>query len=87
MLVLVKVAEKLKLLIDEFQEKVPIISCLCNNGLRDRHWEQISGLLGHPFKPTSSTTLETALGLGLDSQASTYCVHKYVDTCRPRARP
>ena len=37
-----RVAEQLKQQIDEFQEKLPLISALCNKGLRDRHWEQIS---------------------------------------------
>ena len=45
-----KVAEALKLKIDEFQEKLPLISAMCNKGLRERHWESISEVsIGCPF--------------------------------------
>lgn len=56
-----KVAEQLKARIDEFQEKLPLILCLCNKGMRDRHWERVSEVLGKPFRPTDKTSLSTVL--------------------------
>ncbi|KRX11121.1 P-loop containing nucleoside triphosphate hydrolase [Pseudocohnilembus persalinus] len=32
--------------IREFQKSVPIIRCLCNPGLKPRHWEEISNIVG-----------------------------------------
>lgn len=63
-----KVAQTLKAQIDEFQTKIPMISCLCNKGLRDRHWEDISKILGYPFKPTEATKLSNMLTMGLESK-------------------
>lgn len=56
-----RVAEKLKERIDEFQEKMPLISALCNKGMRDRHWDKVSEVMGQPFRPTDSTTLSSVL--------------------------
>ena len=63
-----RVAQTLKEQIDEFQTKLPLIGCLCNKGLRDRHWEEISKILGYPFKPNDSTTLSSVLTMGLEGQ-------------------
>ena len=61
-----RVAEQLKEQMDEFQTKLPLISCLCNPGMRERHWAEVSKLLGYPFKPTDSTTLASMLTMGLE---------------------
>ena len=62
-----KVAETLKAQIDEFQAKLPLISCLCNKGMRERHWAEVSTILGYPFKPNDSTTLSSVLTMGLET--------------------
>lgn len=61
-----RVSETVKQQMDDFQAKLPLISCLCNKGLRDRHWEDISKILGYPFKPNDSTTLSSVLTMRLD---------------------
>jgi len=38
---------------------------MCNPGMRDRHWEAVSEVLGTPFKPTDSTTLASFLSPNL----------------------
>mmetsp|Transcript_3023 Transcript_3023/g.9072 ORF Transcript_3023/g.9072 Transcript_3023/m.9072 type:complete len:4073 (+) Transcript_3023:47-12265(+) len=63
-----KVAEQLKGRIDEFQQKIPLISALCNKGMRDRHWERVSEVVGKPFKPTDSTTLASILTPTLEAK-------------------
>ena len=56
-----RVAQSLKAQVEEFKERLPLISSLCNKGLRDRHWEKISEILGYACKPTDSTTLASML--------------------------
>ena len=50
------------------QAKLPLISSLCNKGLRDRHWKAVSDVLGYRFKPDEKTTLKSVLSDGLDSK-------------------
>jgi hypothetical protein len=45
-----QVAEKLKEQIEAFRAKMPLIACICNKGMRDRHWVQVSDILGYPFQ-------------------------------------
>ena len=59
-----KVAEALKLKIDEFQEKLPLISAMCNKGLRERHWESISEVIGCPFNLSTCRKLGSTLPRG-----------------------
>eukprot|EP00908_Phaeocystis_cordata_P017556 Transcript_28910.p5 GENE.Transcript_28910~~Transcript_28910.p5 ORF type:complete len:271 (+),score=154.81 Transcript_28910:2880-3692(+) len=61
-----RVAEQLKEQMDEFQTKLPLISWLCNPGMRERHWTEILKVLGYPFKPTETTTLSSMLTMGLE---------------------
>ena len=39
-------AKLLKERIDDFRAKLPLISCICNKGMRDRHWKEVSGIIG-----------------------------------------
>jgi dynein heavy chain len=61
-----KVAEALKTQMDEFKERLPIIAVVCNAGMRERHWEQVSAVIGYAFRPTETTALNTVLGMGLE---------------------
>ena len=47
-----------------------MIKILCNPGLKERHWEEISAVTGHninPEKKESQMTLKAALNYDLDS--------------------
>lgn len=46
---------------DEFMPHVPLIQRLCNPGMRDRHWAEISSQLGMQLKPDDTFTLTTLL--------------------------
>ena len=37
--------------VESFKENIPIIQALCNPGLRDRHWEKLSEIVGFQLKP------------------------------------
>lgn len=52
-----KIAEDIKKEMDDFMPRVPLIQRLCNPGMRDRHWNEISSQLKMDFHPDSSFTL------------------------------
>ena len=45
---------------------MPVISILCNQGIRDRHWKQMSDIAGFDLTPDSGSTLRKVLKLKLD---------------------
>ena len=61
-----KVSEALKERIGTFQAKLPLVVCLCNRGMRERHWLQVSEATGMNIKPTEATTLDSMLRMKLD---------------------
>ena len=45
---------------------MPIITTLGNPGLRERHWEKISEIIGFPIRPSPDLTLQKVLDMNLD---------------------
>ena len=44
------VADRKKGQIDKFKQHLPLLHCICNPGIRDRHWEQVRhGYCRHLF--------------------------------------
>ena len=43
--------------IDTFTENIRVISCLCNPGIRLRHWNQMSAIIGFDITPNSGSSL------------------------------
>ncbi|GBM99385.1 Dynein heavy chain 7, axonemal [Araneus ventricosus] len=60
-----KIAENVRSTVEKFKDYIPLVQTLCNPGLRDRHWDQISEIVGFPLKPDKSTTLAKLIGLNL----------------------
>ncbi|KAJ2994003.1 Dynein heavy chain 7, axonemal [Globomyces sp. JEL0801] len=56
--------------IEKFQVHLPLVSTLCNPGLRDRHWRDISAIVGFRFQPDESTSLSAVLEKNLGSYMS-----------------
>lgn len=52
--------------VEEFKEHMPLIQTLFNPGLRERHWEQISDMVGFPIKQDDETTLSKFVDMNLD---------------------
>ena len=48
------------------QVHLPVISILCNPGIRDRHWDKMSTIYQKNLKPDTGTTLRKVLQLGLE---------------------
>ena len=50
----------------EFREHIPVISIMCNRGMRSRHWKQMSDIAGFDLTPDAGTTLRKMLKLSLE---------------------
>lgn len=61
-----RLAEDIKTIIDEFKLNLPIIQTLGNPGLKSRHWEQISEMVGFPIVVSGGITLEKIIEFGLE---------------------
>ena len=48
------------------QDNIPVISVMCNRGMRGRHWKQMSDIAGFDLTPDSGTTLRKMLKLNLE---------------------
>ena len=56
-----RVAEECKAKITAFQELLPLISAICNQGLHERHWEKIATVAGFDVRPDEVTSLRRLL--------------------------
>jgi len=64
------IAKDIKQQIDEFAPNVPIVVGLRNNGMRERHWQQVTDLVGAPVNPEMEDfTLEKFIELGMVNHA------------------
>ncbi|XP_070559445.1 dynein axonemal heavy chain 12-like isoform X2 [Ptychodera flava] len=61
-----KVCNTIQEQVKEFKEYIPVISTLCNPGLRQRHWEKISDIAGFDMTPDTGSTLRKVLKKNLD---------------------
>ncbi|XP_044191900.1 dynein axonemal heavy chain 3 isoform X1 [Thunnus albacares] len=60
-----RVAKSFKSKIDQFKQHLPILTTICNPGIKDRHWEKISRIVGFEVKPDVNSSLLNMLDLGL----------------------
>lgn len=63
---------QMKAKVDEFKEHLPLVQVLFNPGLRDRHWEQMSEILGYPLKPDEDTNLAKMVEMNLEPYLSQF---------------
>ena len=61
------IASKTRARVENMRERLPLIHALCNPGMRQRHWQSVSAIVGRPIEPTESTTLQ-AIGFTLTSK-------------------
>ena len=53
--------------IEKFKENIRVISCLCNPGIRQRHWNKMSEIIGYDITPNSGSSLRKVLRLSLEA--------------------
>jgi dynein heavy chain len=57
-------ATKLKASVEDFKGVLPVVSDLRNRALQQRHWDEISAVLGTPIDPAKAYTLGELLAMG-----------------------
>lgn len=60
-----EIAETMKKQIDSFKPYVPLAVYLRKEGMKDRHWDQISEQVGFDIRPTEDFTLTTVIDKGM----------------------
>ena len=70
---ILKITQQVKEEFDEFRPKVPLMVALRKQGMKDRHWEQISTQVGKTVAPDPSFTFQTCLDLKLMDHVN-FCV-------------
>jgi len=61
-----KIAETMKERVDGFKEHIPLVNLLFNPGLRTRHWESMSDIVGFPLKPDADSNLQKFVDMNLE---------------------
>lgn len=61
-----RAAATIKGKLEKFKINMPLISAVCNPGIKDRHWSRMSELVGFSLKPTEETPLSEVLQMGLE---------------------
>ncbi|XP_070580768.1 dynein axonemal heavy chain 3-like [Ptychodera flava] len=60
-----RIANSVKGKIDKFKQHQTLLGVICNPGIRDRHWEQMSDIVGYDLKPEADTSLFQMVEIGL----------------------
>jgi len=60
------IASKTRARVENLKERLPLIHALCNPGMRQRHWEMVSDVVGRPIQPTEQTTLQDVINMRLE---------------------
>jgi dynein heavy chain, axonemal len=60
-----RVADLMKNRIDKFKQHLPLLQVICNPGLKDRHWEDMSKLVGITLPHDETTSLNNLIEVGL----------------------
>ena len=70
------IASKTRARVENMRERLPLIHALCNPGMRPRHWEMVSAVVGRLIEPTEQTTLQDVINMRLE---------EYIDQFEPIA--
>ena len=60
-----KIADLMKKNIDDFKPYVPLAIALRKDGMKDRHWDQISAKVGFDIRPQEGFNLTTVIESGM----------------------
>ncbi|KAL1116324.1 hypothetical protein AAG570_005819 [Ranatra chinensis] len=60
-----RIAEMVRGKVEKFRQFVPVLQAICNPGMQQRHWDEISQAVGIELRPTPESTLAEFIELGL----------------------
>ncbi|XP_037706594.1 dynein heavy chain 7, axonemal isoform X3 [Choloepus didactylus] len=60
------ITKKVRTKVEEFRQHLPLIHVICNPGLRPRHWEAMSSIVGYPLQPSDDSTVFSFLDMNLE---------------------
>lgn len=79
-----KLAEIVRMKIEDFKEHMPVILTLGNPSMKSRHWEQVSEIVGFPIKVDQYMTLAKVsanlTGLSLATEYNRIYIHRFLIT-------
>ncbi|KAK5646414.1 hypothetical protein RI129_004878 [Pyrocoelia pectoralis] len=61
-----ELASKVRVKVEEFKEQLPIVQTLGNPGMKERHWERVSEVVGFPIVVDDEMSLQKIIGYGLE---------------------
>jgi dynein heavy chain len=63
---------KMKGKVEDFKEYLPLVSTLFNQGMRERHWAQVSEIVGFPLRPDEDMCLSRLIDMNLDAHVAKF---------------
>ncbi|KAB0793663.1 hypothetical protein PPYR_13283 [Photinus pyralis] len=65
-----RIAEMVRSKVEKFKQFLPVLQTVCNKGLRQRHWDKISEIVGVQVEHSKDSSLNEMIEYGLTKYAS-----------------